>query len=60
MFSTKHCFGKKAIKIIGHHARLRDVMGQLLPRGPIYILVLITRFIHRSSLHFAVAGNIVW
>ena len=30
MFSTKHCF-EKIKKTIGHHSRLRDVMGQSYP-----------------------------
>ena len=28
MFSVKHRFEKTQIKMIGHHARLRDVTGQ--------------------------------
>ena len=31
MFSTKHCFEKKTIKLIDHHSRLRDVLGQSYP-----------------------------
>ena len=44
--------------MIGHHSRLRDVMGHLTSFVP--VLVLITRIIHRSKLHFAVARNIVY
>ena len=49
---------KNAIKMIGHHSRLRDVMANLTSFVP--VLVLITRVIHRSKLHFAVARNIVY
>ena len=31
MFSTKHCLEQKKAKMIGHHSRLRDVMGQSHP-----------------------------
>ena len=50
---------KNTIKMIGHRSRLRDAMGQsYLPFVP--VLMLITRVIHRSTLHFAVARNIVY
>ena len=49
---------KNTIKMIGHHSRLRDVMSQSYLIVP--VLVLITRVIHRSKLHFAVARNIVY
>ena len=58
MFSTKHCFEKYNKKMIGHHSRLRDVMGQSYFFVP--VLVQITRVIYRSTLHFAVAWNIVY
>ena len=51
---------KNAIKMIGHRARFRDVMG---PCHPIYFipeLVLITRVIHRSMLHFLTARSMVY
>ena len=44
--------------MIGHHSRLRDVMAQSYPFY-MPVLVLITRAIHRSTLHFAVDRNIV-
>ena len=47
---------KNTIKMMGHHSRLRDVMGQSF----VPVLVLITPVIHRSTLHFAVARNIVY
>ena len=49
---------KNTIKMIGHHSHLRDVVGQSYP---IYaaVLMLITRVIHRSTLDFGVARNIV-
>ena len=49
---------KKPIKMIGHNARLRDAMANLTPFIP--VLVLITRVIHSCTLHFAVAGGIVY
>ena len=49
---------KNTIKTIGHHSGLRDVMGQSYLI--VAVLVLITRVIHRSKLHFAVARNIVY
>ena len=50
---------KNTIKLIGHHSRLRDVMrANLLPF--VSVIVLITRVIHRSTLHFAAAQNIVY
>ena len=50
---------KNTIKQIGHHLRQRDMMGQSCP---IYGCspVLIARFIHRSTLHFAVTGSTVY
>ena len=42
----------------GHHSRLRDVMGQSYFIVP--VLMLITHVIHGSTLHFAVARNIVY
>ena len=47
---------KNTIKMIGHHSRLKDVMANLTPFMP--VLVLITRVVHRYTLHFAVARNI--
>ena len=49
---------KNTIKTIGQHSCLRDVMGQSYLIVP--VPVLITRVIHRSTLHFAVARNIVY
>jgi len=49
---------KKTIKMIGHHSRLRDMMGQSYPIFA--VLVLITRIIYRFTLHFAVARNILY
>ena len=49
---------KNAIKMIGHHSLLRDVVGQSYLIVP--VLVLITHVIHRSTLHYAVARNIVY
>ena len=49
---------KNTIKMIGHHARLGDVMGQSYQFMP--VLVLITRVIRRYKLYFAVAGSIVY
>ena len=40
---------KKTIKVMGHHSRLKDVMGQSYPIFP--VLVLISRIIHQSKLH---------
>ena len=53
MFSTKHCFEKKTIKLTGHHSRLRDVMDQSYP---IYAC---TRANHArySSVHVAFCGS---
>ena len=55
MFSTRH-----TIKLIGHHSRLRDVVGQsylicacTLTNNARYV-------IHRSKLHFAVARNLLY
>lgn len=48
----------KAIKLIGHHARLSDVKDESYP---IYVvLVLITLIIYRSTLHLTVAGCTVY
>ena len=49
---------KKNTKMIGHHAGLRDVMGQSYPIHAC-TNVLITRIIHPSTLNFEVAGSIV-
>ena len=49
-------FRKKAIKMIGERARLRDAMGQSNTDPFMPILVLTTYVIHRSTLHYAVAG----
>ena len=57
MFPVKHCF-EKYNKKIGHHPRKRDMMGQCFPFMP--VLVLITRVIHQSTSHFAVAGSTVY
>ena len=54
MFSIKHCF-EKTIKVMGHHSRLKDVMGQSYAILP--VLVLISRVIHRSKLHFAIMSS---
>ena len=51
---------KNTIKTIGHHSRLRDVMGQSYLICACTRAYLITRVIHRSKLHFAVARNIVY
>ena len=53
MFSTK--------QMIGHHSRLRDVMVQVIftPFMPV-LSQLITRVINESTLHFAVARNIIY
>ena len=57
MFSTKHCFEK-------YNENDRSPFSFKRCDGPITsfvpILVLITRVIHRSTLHFAVARNIVY
>ena len=48
---------KNTIKMIGHHSRLNDVMGQS------YLICACTRtnlVIHRSKLHFAVARNLLY
>ena len=49
---------KNTKKMIGHHSRLRDVMGQS------YLIcactLIITCVIHRSKLHFAVAQNLLY
>ena len=52
MFSTKHCFEKK-IKMIGHHSRLRDAMGQS------YLICASTRANHArfSSVHVTFCGS---
>ena len=47
---------KKTIKMIGHHSLLR--WANITPFMP--VLVLITRIIHRFTLHFAVARNILY
>ena len=49
---------KNTIKMIGHHSRLRDVKANLTSFVP--VLLLITRVIHRSKLHFAVARNLLY
>ena len=54
--SLPNTVSKNTIKTIGHHSRLRDVMGQS------YLICACTRASranHRSNLHFAVARNIV-
>ena len=51
---------KTTTKRIGHRARKRDMMGQSYPGPFMPELVLITRVVHRSTLHFVVAGNIVY
>ena len=50
---------KNTIKMIGHHSRLRDVMGQS------YLICACARTnharnIHRSKLHFVVARNLLY
>ena len=55
--SLPRTLSKNTIKMIGHHSRLRDVMAQSCPFMP--VLELIARVIHRSTLHFAVARNII-
>ena len=55
MFSTKYSL-EKNIKIIGHHARLRDVTDK---SSPIYACTRANR-VHRSKLYFTVAGCIVY
>ena len=47
---------KNTIKMIGHHSRLRDVMGQSTPFVP--ALVLIMPVIHRSNLYFEVTSQV--
>jgi len=49
---------KKTIKMIGHHSRLKDMMGQSCPIMP--VLVLVTRIVYRFTVHFAVARNILY
>lgn len=46
---------KKTIKKIGHQPRKRANLAPFMP-----VLVLITRVIHRSTSHFAVAGSTVY
>ena len=46
--------------MIGHHPRLRDLMGQSYHIYARPVIVLITRVIHRSTLHFAVARKVVY
>ena len=53
--SLPRTVSKNTIKKIGHHPRKRDMMGQSCP-----IYACITRVIHRSTLHFAVAGSTVY
>ena len=56
MFSTKHCFEK-------YNKNDRSPFSFKRCDGPILLVpvhVLITRVIHRSTLHFAVARNIVY
>ena len=45
---------KNTIKMIGHHSRLRHMMGQS------YLICACTRVNHARYLHFAVARNIVY
>ena len=47
---------EKTMKKIGHRARKR---ANLTPFMAVLGLVLITRVVHRSTLHFAVAGSTV-
>ena len=54
------CTNSHRKEIFGHHSRLRDVMGQFYPIYARPVLVLITHVINRSTLHFAVARNIVY
>lgn len=50
---------KNALKMIGHHARIRDVTGhyctQFMPA-----LVLIKHVINQSKFYFVVAGRIIY
>ena len=57
--SLPRTVSKNTIKMIGHHSRLKEYDG---PNLPILmpVVVLITRVIHRSTLNFAVARNIVY
>ena len=49
---------KKTIKMVGHHSRLRDMMGQSYP---IYACTSAYQgIIYRFTLHFAVARNILY
>ena len=55
-YSLPSTVSKNTIKMIGHHSRLRDVMGQS------YLICACSRANHarysRSTLHFSVARNI--
>ena len=57
MFSTKHCLEK-------HNKNDRSPFSFKRCDGPILlhfpVLLLITRVIHRSKLHFAVARNLLY
>ena len=55
MFSTKHCF-EKYNKNDRSPFSFKRCDGPILPR----LFVLITRVIHRSKLHFAVARNLLY
>ena len=57
MSSTKPV-SKTTTTMIGHCASQGNVMANLTPFIP--VLMLITRVIHQSTLHFAVAGCIVY
>ena len=57
--SLPRTVSKNTIKMIGHHSRLRDVWANFTSFVP-PVLALITCVIHRSTLHFAEAGNIVY
>ena len=54
MFLTNICL-KNCNKKIGHHACLRDMMGQTYPFMP--VLVPIMRVIHQFRVHFAAARS---
>ena len=54
--SLPRSVSKNTIKMICHHSRLRDVMAQSYP---FYACTRANHAIHRSTLHFAVARNIV-
>ena len=59
MFSTKHCFEKYNENDTSPFS-FKRCDGPILPHLCLSVLVLITRIIHRSKLHFAVARNIVY